>query len=364
MLQRDKHLRFVDYDRYEQIVEPIEKATEKIKKTILVYALLMWSYYELRQQIKKIVDELSNELKEIIPSGYLAYSNALLINAINWCEFYYNRLNSISKTANKDKDVKTPKEATENIAELDKEKENEEENEYSTDESSFQYGIVDIDNYEDKINEYIKELAEEEATTTDSASKISLRAKAEIDIRQEAQQKMVNDLIANGDVLCWFSSHADCSTRCEKWQGKLCHLTLPAIDKNMWTGKKDKKGRKIYSFQAITNQVDKYGYKNNIIVGFNCRHRLIPYGDGEKPEDDYSGDDIAKYRKINEQQRKMERTIRKLVDLYKLARVNNPKKAKKIKVRIKVLYKQYIEFSKKYNRPYYPERCGVVGISL
>lgn len=175
---------------------------------------------------------------------------------------------------------------------------------------------------------------------------INLWSKVELDLRYNAQMEMLDKCYKSGRDLFWLSAHSNCSKRCEKWQGKLVSLTLPAIDNTFWTGKTIH-NNKIYSFTAIENQVDKYGYKNNIINGFNCRHFLIEYIEGKKPEF-IDNKEIAETRKYESIQRELERAIRKKKsDLYVVSMVDK-KKSKKLGIEIAELEREYKIFCKKH----------------
>lgn len=164
---------------------------------------------------------------------------------------------------------------------------------------------------------------------------MSLFAKAELQTRYQNQQDMINKLRNNNQRLCWISSHVDCSDRCKPWQGKLVDLDAPPINSKFETGE-IVDGHKVYSFKAITSQKDKYGYQNNIIVGFNCRHYLIPYKKNSKPPHHYSSNLVKKEFQINNKMRAMEREIRE-----------NRKKALFIKSFNKNKYRQFNEMIKK-----------------
>ena len=201
------------------------------------------------------------------------------------------------------------------------------------------------------LPEYIKsavaKINKSQLCTQNTGKKpISLWQKIELDVNYNAQMEMVDKCFKSNKDLFWLSSHSNCSKRCEKWQGKLVSLTLPSIDSTFWTGKTIH-NNKIYSFAAIENQVDKYGYKNNIINGFNCRHFLIEYIEGKKPEfiDDK---EIAKVRHYESIQRELERAIRKKKsDLYITSQVDK-KKSKKLGIEIAELEKEYKIFCKKH----------------
>ena len=201
------------------------------------------------------------------------------------------------------------------------------------------------------IPEYIKSAvakinSSQFCTHEEGKKPINLWSKVDMDLRYEKQMEMLDKCYKSGRDLFWLSSHKGCSKRCEKWQGKLVSLTLPSIDNTFWTGKTIE-NHKIYSFTAIENQVDKYGYKNNIINGFNCRHSLIEYIEGKKPEF-IDNEEIAKTRKYESIQRELERAIRKKKsDLYVTSMVDK-KKSKKLGIEIAELEREYKIFCKKH----------------
>ena len=202
-----------------------------------------------------------------------------------------------------------------------------------------------------ELPEYIKSAvakinSSQFCTHEEGKKPINLWSKIDMDLRYEKQMEMLDKCYKSGRDLFWLSSHKGCSKRCEPWQGKLVSLTLPAIDNTFWTGKTIH-NNKIYSFTAIENQVDKYGYKNNIINGFNCRHFLIEYIEGKKPEF-IDNEEITKTRKYESIQRELERAIRKKKsDLYVTSMVDK-KKSKKLGIEIAELEREYKIFCKKH----------------
>lgn len=207
-------------------------------------------------------------------------------------------------------------------------------------------GVPNIVDYPKELKKKLDQLAENPVTTSEPGKKpISLWQKAELDVRYEGQMKMLDDLKAQGVQYAWTSSHPNCSKRCEKWQGKLMDLNNHAKGQNKQVTTID--GHPVYSLVDIMAQVDKYGYNNNIICGFNCRHKLIPYKPGKYGPEQYTEKDVAKQRAIEERIRVMEREIRKQktrVELYK--KIGEIKIAKSIANRVKILiskYKAYCE---------------------
>ena len=180
-------------------------------------------------------------------------------------------------------------------------------------------------------------------TQNEGKKPISLWQKIELDVNYNAQMEMLEKCYKSGRDLFWLSSHKGCSKRCEPWQGKLVSLTLPSIDNTFWTGKTIE-NHKIYSFTAIENQVDKYGYKNNIINGFNCRHSLIEYVEGQKPE--FNEIPNNHYFVI---QKELERALRKKKSDVIIIEMVDKKKAKKLKTEINALLGQYKAFCKKHD---------------
>lgn len=202
--------------------------------------------------------------------------------------------------------------------------------------------------YPELINNALRNLNRRELVYSDKGKKpISLWQKTELDVRHNEQMKMVQRAIDSGNDLWWLSSHANSSERCEPWQGKLVSLTLPPIDNTFFTGKVVD-GHKVYSFNAIENVVDKYGYKNNIINGFNCRHKLIKYVKGKEEPTHYDKNDVDQIRRLEKIQREMERAIRRKKTELATTELVNKDKAKMLKRQIRALTAQYKDFCYKH----------------
>ena len=204
--------------------------------------------------------------------------------------------------------------------------------------------------YMDKVRKAFDDLAKSTAKD-DYGSNVSLRNIAEMTVRYEHQVKQVDELRARGVRLVWTSAHANCSKRCEPYQGRLWSLdgTYGEID-----------GHK---FEPLENATEVYyttksgkTYRNGIIYGFNCRHRLIPYRDGNKPME-VPANIVAKQRRINDAQRAMERQVRLLRDRAVTAPTASERgQAKRAAA---AMYNRYIAYSKKNNVAYYPSRVQV-----
>lgn len=177
--------------------------------------------------------------------------------------------------------------------------------------------------YPKQIQKYIDKASKIPTTAIEDGKKpISIWQKAELDIRHEKQMKMVEEAQKSGDDLYYISSHPDCSKRCEKWQGCLVSVTKHAENpqtsvKNFNYNKKRFQvgtvdGIPVYSLKDIMACETGYGYNNNIIGGFNCRHHLIKYQSGKSKPKEYSAEDVKRMREINDKIREAERHIREL----------------------------------------------------
>lgn len=206
--------------------------------------------------------------------------------------------------------------------------------------------------YMKKVQSTWSDLATSEAKDSYS-DRVSLRNVAEMTERWKSKQAEIEKL--KGDDLVWISTHANCSERCQPWQGKLYSVsgrsgTIDGI-----------------SFQPLENATTKDHYYttkegktyiNGCISGFNCRHTLTPYRKGNKPIE-VSDKVIAKYRAIEENQRAMERTIREKRALAIVLKDVNRPQARYLAEQSKELYEQYKAYCDKNKVAYYPARCKV-----
>lgn len=207
--------------------------------------------------------------------------------------------------------------------------------------------------YPKELKKRITQLTNEVTTASEDGKKpISLWAKAEIDTRQEHNQKMIGDLIEKGELVCYISSHPNCSKRCAKWQGKLVHLTKHSLYGNFLVGKID--GKNVYSLTDIMAVKDKYGYNNNVISGFNCRHYLIPYK-GQNPPTHYTKEEMKDEREIERRIREMEREIRRERQRLTLMEKGDLD-YKRQKRKVEYMIETYRSFCKKWGFPSYDYR--------
>lgn len=201
--------------------------------------------------------------------------------------------------------------------------------------------------YMKKVRSAFGELAKSDAKD-DYGSNVSLRNISEMSVRWEKKQEERAKLEEAGEDLVWISAHANCSERCQPYQGKLYSMSgrSGSIDGNRF---------RPLSVATDVKYTTKSGktYTNGCISGYNCRHYLIPYRKGNKPIE-VPAKVVAKQREINDTQRAMERRVR---DLRELA-VTTPlpedkKKARATAVKAYAEYKSYCEKNKV---AYYPSR--------
>ena len=314
---------------YQSKVLPIfEEAETRIKLAILSAFLTMQPKYLLLYTIMSIIKGVSNKLPTEMTNKE-AYINGLYKSSLRWIKLSYDRpkikyletkqrveeiIPSNYKAPKLDTPVNLDRFINTNRTKLNMWAEAK--------------GTPFITNYDKEIEQRIKVLSENPSLTSEPGKKsISLWQKAELDVRYEHQMDMLYELIEKGVEYAYISSHPNCSKRCETWQGSLVSLTKRAISpqqkiKNFNYDKRsfecDKvDGKTVYSLTDIMNCVDEYGYQNNIICGFNCRHRLSEYK-GQHAPTDYDKTDIKEQRKIENKIRALERKIRALKKEYEL----------------------------------------------
>lgn len=359
----------------------IQVATTEIKKLIVYYALHLKSKTELRDKINGIIKALDEKLpknifeREKYVEGLRQTSDRMIR------EFYepvierYLLLALIIATLTK-KRPETPLELIKTIKAkpttlsvvmsgdtLDKSKINswvKNAPKQVREMWSKAKGYPNVTNYYQELGKRLKNLSQTQPISSESGKKpITLWQKAELDIRHEGQLRMIDDLKKQGVRYAWTSSHPDASKRCEHWQGKLFDLDSEHSELSGHRMKRKIDGKTAYCFKEVVNKVDKYGYKNNIIVGFNCRHKLVPYTPNSLPPEHYTEEEIKKEREINAKLREMEREIRYLKEKAILHRVDNVELSKRYEFMAKKLTEKYKVFANENGYAWYPKRIVV-----
>lgn len=373
---------FIDKDTSNKFLPIVTKYQRKAKTMLLVFAMNKTSVAVVSVAVASLSKAFKSECEKakIEHLDIEKYARELFSDTMAWYLFLSS---SFNEAKNSTSSMMTIKKALK----LDTEKEEkkidskmkliEEDKITNIDEIvnfyTGEYGQLDGVQYAKELQDRVEELANNEFKSSEGRS---FFAQAELDLRHDIQLERLDDIYdelgldnpvrnenavvdtskafnedgsLNVDTLRWLSSHKDCSERCSKWQGKLVSLVLPAINDKLETGYKINH-HKIYSFIAIENQVDKYGYKNNIINGFNCRHHLLKFQDEALVPEKFTKKEIELSRKLNAKQRELEREIRHLKDLLDLEiKANNTRKIALLKKKIKIKISQYKEFCKKNN---------------
>ena len=188
----------------------------------------------------------------------------------------------------------------------------------------------------------------------DYSERVSLRNIAEIQVRQERHQQEIQDIVDAGNDLVWIVPHANCSERCESWQGKLYSISgrYGEIDG--------------INFQPLSNATDIYEttksgkvYKNGCISGFNCRHILKPYTKGNKPTE-IPANVIDKQREVDRTQRYLERGVRAWKERALLFKGIDNKRYIYSKNKAKEWNERYIDYSRDNQVAYYPSRIDII----
>ena len=189
------------------------------------------------------------------------------------------------------------------------------------------------------------------------ADRVNLRNIAEMTVRYERQTEMIEGLERNGTDLVWIVPHANCSERCEPWQGHLYSMrggtgrTPEGIPYRPLTD----------ATEAVQTTKSGRTYVNGCVTGYNCRHRLRPYTPGGGRPAQIPAKVVERERAIEQQQRKMERDIRKAKIRAALAEeMQDPQAAKKEKLTARALTQAYEAFSTKNGVAFIRERTRVL----
>lgn len=223
--------------------------------------------------------------------------------------------------------------------------------EYSTTAKGVPNGIWSRQ-YIKNVNKVMQRMADEQSLdANDIEKRNSLRNYAEMYERNAYHEQELAGLKKDGTKLVICSVHQDCSDRCFPWQGRVYSLD--------GTSGKTADGRQYIPLETAVNQytTTKQGkrYKNGLF-GFNCRHRIYAFT-GQIPPTVTKAEQ-QKENKINQKQRAYENEIRKWRERA-LVEVD-PKERREAKQKAVALNKEYIAFSLKHDRAYYPDRCKVL----
>lgn len=207
----------------------------------------------------------------------------------------------------------------------------------------------------EQVKPVLDELSKQQALDPDDISgRNTLRNRAEMEVRYNNHIQSIEELRQMGVKLVIASVHADCSQRCSNWQGRVYSLD--------GSSGLTPDGKQYIPLETATDiyYTTKKGirYKNGLL-GFNCRHYLMPYQSGIKLPIP-SASEERKERYITQRQRELERNVRSW--RTRALEYKGIDEQSYIYARRKAIQsnKEYIEFSKQHNRAYYPSRTKLL----
>lgn len=192
---------------------------------------------------------------------------------------------------------------------------------------------------------------------------VNPRNLAEMLVRFENYKRKKQELIDKGVSLVLVPAHANCSKRCQPYQGRVYSLdgTSGTFD-----------GRRYIPIEDAADNVT-YTSKNTGktyycgLFAYNCRHDIIEYKRGMNIER-IPSDVIEQRRKIEAKQREMERSIRLVKENAAMLRVLHHytpdevvrKRAYALELKARRMKAEYIAYSRENNIAYYPTRLRVM----
>jgi hypothetical protein len=209
---------------------------------------------------------------------------------------------------------------------------------------------IDFMTYHRAVKDELERILSAEPRTDYGERNINMRLIAELNVRYDKQITMIKDLGEQGEDLVWIEPHANCSARCEPWQGRLYSIS----------GRlgKTEEGIEYRPLSLATEATDKYGRRNGCVTGYGCRHKLVPYRPGNKPIT-IPAEVVEKQRKAEERQRALERSIRYQKEKAAAIRAFDPEGAKAARNKARNLTKIYEGFSRANSLPTVPTRTRV-----
>ncbi len=208
---------------------------------------------------------------------------------------------------------------------------------------------------EQRVEPVITELCKQNALDPDDIdSRNSMRNRAEMEVRYNGHLEQIDGLRAEGVKLVTCSVHADCSNRCYPWQGRVYSLD--------GTSGVTEDGKRFIPLETATDvyYTTKAGktYKNGLL-GFNCRHSLMPYKAGMVIPH-VSRETQQHEKNINTRQREMERRVLAWETQAVMNKGINAEKYSEAKREAVKARKAYIKFSHDNGRAYYPSRIKLL----
>ena len=190
--------------------------------------------------------------------------------------------------------------------------------------------------------------------TNSKGARISLRSKAEMEVRWQDMLEDLKELKHDKYVIV--SQHKDSSLRCACWQGLIYLKDTDGTDVTLkdwheWNNTENHITPKQKG--TLPDGQPYYSLREAMECGlfsYNCRHRLIKYEAGVKVPKQYAynPNEESKSSLIDQHMRQMEQNIRRAKERQTLAL--SAKERAKWQEKSKALQKKYDEFCKKNNR--------------
>jgi hypothetical protein len=209
--------------------------------------------------------------------------------------------------------------------------------------------------FRENVEPIFRRLMKDRALDPDAPTsrRTSLRAKAELEARYQYNLDMVEGLREAGNRLVVCSSHADCSKRCRPWQGRVYSL-------DGTRGRTDD-GREFVPLEEATDHyyTTRAGVRwKNGLLGFNCRHYLVPYKKG-LTFGRYSEAVEKRQYQITLNQRAMEIGIRDLRIKAITYAGTSPEQYIKYKREAEDALQAYKDYSRAHGRAFYISRTEI-----
>lgn len=192
---------------------------------------------------------------------------------------------------------------------------------------------------------------------------VNARNIAEMSVRYNEYKRQKQELIAKGVKIVLVPSHANCSKRCQPYQGKVYSLdgTSGSIDGRSYIPIEDVSDKVTYTSMR-TGRTYPCG-----LFAYNCRHFMTPYQRGMNIEQ-IPDDVIERRRNLEMEQRKMERNIRGLKEKAELYRIlhkhSGDEQMRKIahnaELKARALKEKYVSFSQENHMTYIPTRLQIL----
>ena len=193
---------------------------------------------------------------------------------------------------------------------------------------------------------------------------VNPRNVVEMSVRFDRYKETKQRMIEAGVKYVYVPPHANCSARCQPYQGKCYSLT----------GKTEHyDGRTFKPIEDVADKVTVRGKRDPSriyaagLFAYNCRHTMVPYQEGQKLEQ-IPKEEIARTRAIETKQREMEREVRFLKEKYELLKIVQDESGnkglspdvKKIRQEWLQRRKDYAAFCDKNDLVIYEDRLKVV----